>query len=56
MAKWINAEEAIQKIKYSSIYNAPCPQWVYGVLKNMSGIETEEKEPEEKHCTKNEVF
>lgn len=44
MEEYINRKQAIEMIKYSSRYNAPCPQWVYKVLENMTGITVEEPE------------
>jgi hypothetical protein len=31
----INQQELLQMLKHSSVYNTPCPEWVYGVIRNM---------------------
>lgn len=31
----ISRSELIERLKYSSKYNTPCPQWVYGVIENV---------------------
>ena len=28
-------QELIKRIKYSSIYNTPCPNWVYRLIENI---------------------
>ena len=31
----IDKYKLIERIRYSSIYNAPCPEWVYKVIEKM---------------------
>lgn len=33
-AKVVEKDRIIEELRYSSRYNAPCPDWVYNVIRN----------------------
>ena len=35
-------DDLIQRIKYLSKYNTPCPEWVYGVIKYYPADDSDE--------------
>lgn len=49
MEKYVNKSDLLSRLKYSSRYNLPCPEWVYNVIEYMPYIEQEDEDvPESK--------
>lgn len=45
MSRLINKDRLISMLKYSSVYNTPCPEWVYSVIEHTDEEEEEEQWP-----------
>ena len=43
----IRKEEAIRRIRYSSGWNKPCPEWVYNLIEHMPDEDPEEEKEDE---------
>lgn len=50
----ISKDEVLRRIRYSSNWNQPCPEWVYNLILNMPDEEPEqETDSEEQHDSNN---